>query len=479
MSEAQGIARHAYAERGSCRVLAFAFCNAAFCTWYSHDPVQGLQQTDYLTHIPLMFLLFFGAFLWRDKSPLRPGWIQVCLAAGALASAGSLLSLLTAEGGSTTLLVVSVVSSALGLAALVFFLGAMLAKVEGQRLVLEIVLGYLVLIILHTVFMSIPVPCSLFLKAIFPFMGGVLLYISLRNDRGHLDGYRIPKAKDMAHVLRFVTATNIMGITLSIVYNLYAIEGYVAGIAISRMRLPMDLTMVVSSLLVVLLLSLGKFKTVYLYRMTAITSMLGFLILPIFGMFSAVPFIVNGAGYIGLCAVTWILCVKISKSINISPFVTCGIGIGAWLGLQTAPTIYIVTQALSRFEPSALFLNIVNLCGVVLTFLAYALVFTEKMILNLDRSDSPPLLANGGMPGLLQSAELQSAFAREHGITKREMEVLVLLGRGRSGTHIQNELRISRGTFNSHAASLYHKLDVHSREQLLDLIEEEDPPSAL
>lgn len=55
-------------------------------------------------------------------------------------------------------------------------------------------------------------------------------------------------------------------------------------------------------------------------------------------------------------------------------------------------------------------------------------------------------------------------------LTPRETEVFSLLARGRSIPYIRDELVISRETAATHTKHIYAKLDVHSRQELIDLV---------
>lgn len=455
------------------RVLAFALCNATFSGWYSQDLPSLTTQIDRLCHVPLMFFLFIGAFLWRRESGMGTRWRVACLVASAMASIGVLLPLTAGEGAGGAIVGLSVLFSALGMTVLALLLGTALAELDGRQLVFEIMLGYLLVVTLRAAFLSFASPLMIVLKSLFPLIGGYFLYRALRAgpDESPRE-FEAPKAPALRTVARFAVAINMIGMTLSIVYTLDSINGGMGFVNVSQLQIPLDFTMIVSGLLVMFLFLAVRFATAYVYRITAIISIVGFLVLPIFGTQNGISFLVNSAAYIGVSAVTWILCVRLSHSLRISPFATVGIGIGSFMGLQTSPIMYLITQALSKYESSSLFLNIVDLFGVALTLMAYLFLFSEKDIFKLDvREKSMPPSAAG--PALLYSPGLQAAFGRAHGITPREMEVLVLLGKGRSGSYVQRELRISRGTFNSHSTNLYHKLGVHSREQLMDLIEKE------
>lgn len=61
--------------------------------------------------------------------------------------------------------------------------------------------------------------------------------------------------------------------------------------------------------------------------------------------------------------------------------------------------------------------------------------------------------------------------AQEFGLTEREAEVMVLLAKGRTRARIQEELYLSSGTVATHARHIYQKVGVHSKQELLDVIE--------
>ena len=71
--------------------------------------------------------------------------------------------------------------------------------------------------------------------------------------------------------------------------------------------------------------------------------------------------------------------------------------------------------------------------------------------------------------------KLQDAYeviADGFGLTPREKEVMVLIAEGNSMKKVGELLFISLGTVQSHAKNIYRKLDIHSRQDLLDLIKE-------
>ena len=63
------------------------------------------------------------------------------------------------------------------------------------------------------------------------------------------------------------------------------------------------------------------------------------------------------------------------------------------------------------------------------------------------------------------------AVAGEFGLSAREREVLALLARGRTQPYIREALLLSKNTVSSHVQHIYSKLGVHSKQELIDLVE--------
>ncbi len=64
-------------------------------------------------------------------------------------------------------------------------------------------------------------------------------------------------------------------------------------------------------------------------------------------------------------------------------------------------------------------------------------------------------------------------IAERCGLTDREGEILGYLARGRTNVYIAGVLFVSENTVRSHVRNIYSKLDVHTRQQLIDLVEAE------
>ena len=63
---------------------------------------------------------------------------------------------------------------------------------------------------------------------------------------------------------------------------------------------------------------------------------------------------------------------------------------------------------------------------------------------------------------------------RRFGLTPREGDVLRLLARGRTSPVIQEKLFLSHNTVKTHVRHIYAKMDIHSQQELIDIVEGAD-----
>ena len=140
------------------------------------------------------------------------------------------------------------------------------------------------------------------------------------------------------------------------------------------------------------------------------------------------------------------------------------LGLAAGIALAGAEGSYLPASSVEMLAPLALALVVI--CAAILL-----LPFDNEAGVSGIRTLVPT-----------QSIELDEAAHNEpdHGLARlieryrlspREREVLSYLVAGRNARHIGERLYISESTAKTHIANIYRKTDVHSQQQLLDLIE--------
>ena len=101
----------------------------------------------------------------------------------------------------------------------------------------------------------------------------------------------------------------------------------------------------------------------------------------------------------------------------------------------------------------------------MLTFASIAValfILPDRLLLQITRAD--PLRSQ---KAFLFACE---ALAQKHGLTKREGEVFELLASGKSASHIQEELFLTKSTVNTHRYHIYQKMQVGSQQELINAV---------
>lgn len=113
-----------------------------------------------------------------------------------------------------------------------------------------------------------------------------------------------------------------------------------------------------------------------------------------------------------------------------------------------------------------------------IAILFFVIVATVAFLLP-HRSPTVQLLfseVNAEKPQTSERASLEEACAHlsaKAGLSQREEEILELLCRGRSKPYIAETLFLSENTVRTYTRSMYRKLNVNSKQELLDLAEDE------
>lgn len=180
------------------------------------------------------------------------------------------------------------------------------------------------------------------------------------------------------------------------------------------------------------------------------------------------PFGVAGAAATVINVFCWGIYSDISGRYHLPAYLVTAwgrmlIGIGSVLGIAmgvvVSPLVGEESAQLNRILAS------VSLYAVMLFPL---IALNSKEVIDGWGKMSATLPHQGGADDLLRNV---SALAERSGLTEREEEVLALLARGRSLAYIGETLYISRNTVKVHVSNIYKKMDVHTRQELLDRLE--------
>ncbi len=148
---------------------------------------------------------------------------------------------------------------------------------------------------------------------------------------------------------------------------------------------------------------------------------------------------------------------------EVSPVKTFALGISA-----TDCGFIIGIAAAHLMPPAASGQGLYLILGVVYLVVIAAFLNAGGLLQKKEAASA----AMGGRSALLQPADT-AAVARERGLTPRESEILSYLLRGKSVPAIAAEVLLSVNTVRTHIAHIYQKFDVHSRDELVEAMDEE------
>lgn len=203
------------------------------------------------------------------------------------------------------------------------------------------------------------------------------------------------------------------------------------------------------------------------YRSVMLVMAVFFMLLPVFTGYSEIESTIALTGYGTFNVLIWILLADISFTYRLSSHMVFGIGWGmVTLGVLLGSAAGQAVCAFAPFQPQTL--SLIALLATLAILISYMFVFNESDLIALAKGDEEKADAE---PKRQRFQDRCKEVAGEYGLSPKETEIMILFAKGRSSTRIQEELYLSRGTVTTHLRHIYQKLDVHSKQELLDVIE--------
>lgn len=110
--------------------------------------------------------------------------------------------------------------------------------------------------------------------------------------------------------------------------------------------------------------------------------------------------------------------------------------------------------------------------SLILVFVGYALIGLRTFSFAATIEGVEPAVESAAKSPEQEFEERCRAVAERFGLSPRELEVFMMLARGRDRAYIQERLVVSRNTVKAHVKHVYAKLDIHTHQELIDLVEE-------
>lgn len=189
-----------------------------------------------------------------------------------------------------------------------------------------------------------------------------------------------------------------------------------------------------------------------------------FLLTPIVEDLGLTADILTMVSHVLLLLIQWTMLTQVVNAYQLPPVRTLGLGLGlTYLGWAGGS---ILGNALSAYLRVSYHLeSLLALACATLTMLAFFLIARDRSVAEVASDDEH---ASGPRRFMLRC----EGVAQRYGLTKKETEVMVLVAKGRTAQRVQEIMGISAGTVNTHLSHIYRKLGVHSKQEMIDKLEE-------
>ena len=453
------------------------------------------------TYSGAAFSIAVAVAAYARPSLMREGvWSVACLASTVGAAILLYLGVLT---NNTTLLLLGAPFGGLGSAWLAVLIGVGLANLGAARAMLAVPAGFVLEYAFRCGLMALGLPSSMGLATIAFVAALVASYLFIRHDaRAILESVHDSTAPNVLNITSpssYVSFSSLAFVSI-LLFNIacgFALGGAssassVAGALISFIPVTIALVVVVAR---------GSISTDALYR--------GSMLLVFAGLLTTPPLLFGGADPFNMQAHGTLLSAG-SDLFNVLMYCfIAAVGARNKLGAVSVSASFLATQwlGIGIGAPVAQFVNEISTSNatvaawitmaITFAFVAYNYVgmrnysfaetiegitpaHTESLMKNASGKEAAAQLAEEAEPakGLQQKSDdtafetACAAVAEKHRLTARETEVFELLARGRTSPVIQEKLVLSHNTVKTHVRHIYAKLDVHSQQELINMVEE-------
>lgn len=225
----------------------------------------------------------------------------------------------------------------------------------------------------------------------------------------------------------------------------------------------------------------------FLYRWMCSALVIAFVALILGGIPDGafIAYIISLSARFAFCLITQMFFARYAACGNASPVQAFGFG---WIFVHLGDFLGVLLSVYIDAGLASSYFDIIQVAAVSIVVLVIGTMFVinDGRGFSLDFGEAYPdrrytstsskesgerSLEACAMPSADELSRRVAYVANAHDLTPREVEVFDLLARGRSIPYIRDALVISRETASTHAKHVYSKLGVHSRQELIDLVQ--------
>lgn len=182
---------------------------------------------------------------------------------------------------------------------------------------------------------------------------------------------------------------------------------------------------------------------------------------------------------------TWVLLLLAAKSNHISATKLVGFGwglvsLGDFCGMALFSLLDMAAFDAHQISLAVAVATVVIIVAMLVPFDAES--FTRTIEESGEDALQEESLRQAGLPGKDKGQGGQQDWrptfkdrcdqiAQQYSLTPKETEIMFLMARGYSGAHLCEKLVLSRSTISTHQQHIYRKMNIHSKRELLDLLD--------
>lgn len=437
---------------------------------YANPSTGNLLEVYTISLLSLVLVLLIAGLL-PDLMKSFMGMRAIKIASPLTMSVGSLLLLPTIySSGAPLFCILCGISTGIASGLMLLYWGEFYGKSNARAAQVESALAFALAVFIYAVFLFL-FSLELFIVAatILPLLSGFALFKAFqKNDSNERKLRPIPTGE--RGMLRVAAAA------LIISFVNFACQGITRNYSPAATQPSLlaaetfyTLTLLFSTLILAILIITTIFLSSrsdlgLIYRFVLLFFIVGALFAPFANEIRAFSSVVKTAGFSCFELIFWIALSNISYRYHVQPLRVFGFGRAGWsIGVYLGgffPPSQVLDNTLSNSASMPYFLASIL---IILIVIAYAFILPERSIITITT----------GFAGKKSSLQSRCAkLSHQFGLSQREGEVLTHLVKGRDLTSIKKALNISGGTVSTHRQRIYQKTGVHSRQELLDLLEQ-------
>ncbi len=458
----------------------------------------------------LALMLILAAAFPRRLSRVVESRAAVFGASVVAAASTVCVTLGSAGGAAGPLFLVASILTGLGTAWVCLRLGAVYATVSARRASLYTTASMCFACLLYFLAVGLPRDVGVIVAACLPVAAALCTMTTSEEPVVQIERPQRVQTLPRGFFLRFVLAICAVSVVVGVTRGFSTLTQTVGSLDEQGVLIVFGTACIALACYVLISFLGNDFDISRLYYPAIILVVVGISVMPLVGSGAFESHFINIA-YACFAMMVWCLCAHVSFMSGLAPVRVYGLGRGA-SALGTTVGWLLGSQLIARQEQSPSLILVVSVLMVLALLVVSMLVFNDRIIGTVLRSagkgegsdaEGSAAAVEGDMPvgeeaGGAAAPQIASAAARTddegdggagaahragaftkrcravaetYGLSQRERDVLFLLAKGRTINFVADELGVSFNTAKSHIRHVYVKTGVHTRQDLLDLIE--------